>query len=142
MQRPLYHPVKRYLHIVAEVIKAELVVCAVRYIAGILVLALVTGRIHVRLNRAHGHPQRPVNRSHPLRVALGQVIVDRNYMNPSSGQVHKVGRQCRHQGLTLAGGHLGNLAVIKDVAADKLHIEMPHLDVPPGRFANHRKDFR
>jgi hypothetical protein len=72
------------LHVVAEVVEAELGVRAVDDVAAVDRHAL--GRAHRRLDRAAGDAEVRVDRPHPLGVALRQVVVDRD-------QVHRLARE-------------------------------------------------
>ncbi len=84
LERTLHHLLERRLHVVAEVVEAELVVGAVGDVALVLVLPLLAGGVHVRLDRADGQSQGLVDRPHPLGVAFGQVIVDRHDVDVAS----------------------------------------------------------
>ena len=121
------------LHVVAEVIEAELVVGAVGDVAGVDLLPL--GRFHLRLDRAHGHSQATKERAHPLGVAAGQVIVDRDDVNALAVEGIEIGGQGGDQGLALAGDHLGDVAAVQDHAAHQLDVEVPHVEEPPARLA-------
>ncbi len=70
----LHHRLQVELHVVAQVVEAELVVGAVGDVAGIGVLALGVG--HVVLDHADGEAEEAVDLAHPLGVAAGQVVVD------------------------------------------------------------------
>ena len=61
-------------HVVAQVVEAELGVGAVDDVAGVRALLLLVG-LHV-LQHADGDAERVVDRAHPFRVALRQVVVD------------------------------------------------------------------
>ena len=65
------------------------------------------------------------DRSHPLHVAAREVIVDGDQVGTAPGERVEVQRRRGHQGLALAGLHLGDLALMQDDAADQLHVEMP-----------------
>ena len=69
--------------------------------------------------------------AHPLAVALGQVVVHGDHMHAFAGQCVEVDGQGGHEGLALAGGHLGNLAAVQHHAANDLHIVVHHV---PGDF--------
>ena len=71
--------------------------------------------------------------AHPLGVALGQVVVDGDHVDALAGQGVEVDRQGGHEGLTLTGGHLGNLAAVQHGAADDLHVVVHHV---PGDFVS------
>ena len=71
-------------------------------------------------------PEEPVDLAHPLGVAPGQVVVDRHHVHPASGEGVEVHGQDGHEGLALAGLHLGDLALVQDDAADQLYVEGAH----------------
>ena len=114
------------LHVVAQVVEAELVVGAVGDVAPVGDLAL--GVVQVVLDDADRHAEEAVDPPHPLGVAACQVVVDRDDVDAPARQRVQVGRQRRDQRLALAGLHLGDLAVVQDDAADQLHVEVPHVD--------------
>ena len=93
-------------------------------------------------NQAHGKPQEAVELAHPFGVAAGQVVIDRDHVHPLPRQGVQVHRQGRHQGLALAGTHLGNAAFVEAHAADELHIEMAHAQHPAGSLPGHGKGLR
>ena len=51
----------------------------------------------------------------------------------------QISGQRRHQRFAFAGAHFGNLALVEHHAADQLHIEVAHIQNPPGGFTHHRK---
>ena len=126
--------------VVAQVVEAELVVGAVGDVAG------VGGALLRRVLRVLDHPdgeaQEAVDRAHPVRIALRQVLVDRDDVHALAAQRVQVGRQRRHEGLALAGAHLGDLALVQGDAADQLHVEVAHLEGAARRLAHHRKGLR
>jgi hypothetical protein len=109
---------RRPLHVVAEVVEAELVVRPVQDVAGVHRLALL--RRHARLDRADRQPEILEDGRHPVPVALGQVVVDRDDVDAPSGQRIQRRGQRRDERLALPGGHLRDLAVVQDHAADQL----------------------
>ena len=122
----LHEVVGSHGHIVAQIVEAEFVVCAICYVA--LVSAATLGRIGLMLvdavdRRAMEHIKRP----HPLRVALGEVVVHSYHMHTLARQRAKENRQCRNKCLTLAGSHFGDFALMQHDAADKLHIVVYHI---------------
>ena len=78
-------------HVVAQVVEAELVVGAVGDVGGVLLAA--GGRVHVGEDHAHLEAEEAVHPAHPLRVALGQVVVDRDDVHALAGQRVEVGRE-------------------------------------------------
>ena len=117
-------------HVVPQVVKAELIVGAIgdiRLIGGLLGLPH-----HAVDHQAHRQAHEAEDLSHPLRVALGQVVVDGDDMHPLARQGVEVGGEGGHQGLAFAGLHLGNAALVEHNAAHHLHPVGPQADDPPG----------
>ncbi len=80
--------------------------------------------------------------AHPLGVAVGQVVIDRDDMHAVAGQRVEIGGQGRDQRLPFAGTHFGDLAVVKNHAANQLNIEVPHAEYALAGFPDHRERFR
>src|SRR5947209_6799 len=79
----LHHRLEVELHVVAEVVEAELVVRAVGDVAAIRFLPLA---VAVRvLDDADGQAEEFVEAAHPLGVAAGQVIVDGDHVHAAAG---------------------------------------------------------
>ena len=106
-------------HVVTQVVKAKLVVGAVGDVGGVgILLSLAHDAVD---HQAHGEAHEAVDLAHPLRVTLGQVVVDGDDMHALAGQCVEVSRQSSYQGLTFTGLHLGDAALVQDDAADELH---------------------
>ena len=90
----LDHLFTRPRHVVAQVVEAELVVRAVRDVSGVGDPSL--GWRHRREDHAHLKAEESVDAAHPLRVALGEVVVDRDDVDAVAGQRVEVGRKGRH----------------------------------------------
>jgi len=86
------------------------------------------------LDNAHAEPERLVHGPHPLRVALGQIIVDGDDVDAAPGQRVEIGGERRHQRLAFARRHLGDLALVQHHAADELDVEVTHAERAPGRL--------
>ena len=125
------------LHVVAQIVEAEFVVGSVGDVAAVGGLALIV--VQVVDDHAHRQSQKAVQLSHPLRVALGQVVVHRHHVHAASGQRIQIHRQGRHQRLAFARLHLGDAPAVQHHAADQLHVEVAHVQRPPSRLAHHRK---
>ncbi len=109
-------------HVVAQVVEAELVVRPVGHVRGVrlgagnraqvqqpLVRAAVVRVEDERrfvLDDADRQPEAVVNGSHPLRVALGQVVVDRDDVHAPTGHRVECRSEGRDEGLALARLHL------------------------------------
>src|SRR5258708_3112583 len=128
------------LHVVAQIVKAELVVRPVRNVGRISGLPLKV--VHVVLNTADRQTQEAIDLTHPFGIASGEVIVHGDDVHPAPGEGVEISRQSRHQGLAFAGAHLGNLALVQDDAADHLHIKVAHTRIPLPAFPTHSKRLR
>ena len=113
------------LHVVAQVVEAELVVGAVGDVARVGDLAFLV--VEVVLDHADRHPEEAVDTAHPLRVAAGEVVVDRDNVDALALERVQIGRERRDERLALAGLHFGNLAAVEDDTADELDVEVPHV---------------
>ena len=88
-------------------------------------------------DHADGQPEKLVDLAHPLGIAFGQVVVDRDHVHAMARQGIQVAGQSGDQGLAFAGLHFGDLALVQHHAADQLHVKMPHLQYPAAGLAHH-----
>ena len=125
------------LHVVAQVVEAELVVRAVGDVGAVGLAALLVGQVvH---DDADGEAQEAVDLAHPLRVALGQVVVHGDDVNAAAGERIQVAGKRGDQRLAFAGLHLGDLAGVQHHAADQLHVEVAHADGAHAGLAHDRE---
>ena len=128
-------------HVVAQVVEAELGVRAVGDVAGVggaaVGLLVVVG--HLGLDDADAHPERLVDRAHPLGVALGQVVVHGDELDVHAGERVQKERERGDEGLSLARLHLGDPALVEHHAADQLDVEVAHADRALGGLADARE---
>jgi hypothetical protein len=82
-----------------------------------------------------------VHAPHPVGVAAGEVIIDRDDMHPLAGDRVQIHGQRRGQGLALAGAHFGDLAMVQHHAADHLGVEVAHAEHALRRFADDGEGF-
>ncbi len=145
-------------HVVAQVVEPELVVRAVGDVGPVGLGPRArperrqpdVGRHELRvvekrrlvLDDADAQAERLIDGPHPLRVALGQVVVDRDDVHAAAGERVQVRRQGRDERLALARRHLGDRAVVEHHAADQLHVEVAHPDVATGRLTADGKGLR
>ena len=94
------------------------------------------------LDDADRQAQAVEDRAHPLRVALGQVVVDRDDVHAAPGHGVERGGERRDERLALAGLHLGDLALVQHDAADQLDVEMAHAQLAPADLAGRGEDLR
>ena len=137
VERTLHHLALVNDHVVAQVIETELVVRAERDIAAVGELAL--REVHVVRNQADREAEEAVEAAHPLRVALCEVIVDRDHVDALARQCIEIDRQRRDKRLAFARAHLGDAAVMQAYAADELHVEMAHAEHAPRALAHDRE---
>ncbi len=123
------------LHVVAQVVESKLVIRAVGDVGRIGRPPLFV--IEVVNDYPDREPQEAVEFPHPLGVALGQVVVHRDHVHAAAGERIQIHRQGRHQCFALAGFHLGDLALVQHQPTDQLHVEVPHVEHPPARLADH-----
>ena len=115
-----------HCHIVTKVVETELVVgsesdrTVIGPLSGIAVRLMLVDAVH-RKTVEH------VERTHPLRVTLGEVVVDGDDMHTLARQGVKEHRKCRHKSLALTGSHLGDLSLMKHNTTDQLNIIVNHV---------------
>ena len=85
---------------------------------------------------AHAEAHEAVDLAHPLAVAPGEVVVDRDDVDALAGDGVQVGRQDGDEGLALAGLHLRDAALVEDDAAYELDAEGLHAQHAPGGLAH------
>ena len=125
------------LHVVAQVVEAELVVRAVGDVGRISRTPLFIVEI------VHDHSDRQteeaIQPAHPLRVAFRQIVVDRNHVHAATAQRIEIYRKGCDQRFAFAGLHFRNRALMQDHSADQLHVEVPHVQNTAPGLADHRK---
>ena len=126
VQVTLHHLALGEHHVVAQIVKAELVVRAERHVGGIRRLAL--GEVHVMCDEADRQPEVAVEFAHPLAVAACKVVVDRDHVDALARERVEVDRRRRDERLALAGTHLGDAPLVEADAADQLYVKMPHAE--------------
>ncbi len=114
-------------HVVAEVVEAELVVRAVRDVAGVL-RTLVVAVVVAGDDQSDRQAEPAVDLTHPVGVAARQVVVDGDDVHAPAGDAVEVGRQGRHERLSFARLHLGDPAEVECGAAHQLHVEVTLAD--------------
>ena len=127
------------LHVVAEVVEAELVVGAVGDVGAVGFAALLVGEVVD--DDADGEAEEAVDLAHPLGVALGEIVVDGDDVDAVAGEGVEVAGEGGDEGLAFAGLHLGDLALVEDHAADHLDVEVAHADDAAAGFADYGEGF-
>ena len=122
-------------HVVPEIVEPEFVVGAVGDVRAVGPAALVV--VQAVDDGAHREPQETVDAPHPVGVPAGQVVVDRDDVDPAAGEGVEVGGHGGHQGFAFTGLHFGDFALVQHDAADDLDVEGAHPQDPgrglPGR---------
>ena len=122
----LHEVTRTVCHVVAQVVETELVVrtegdvCHVCLAAGVGVGLMLVDTVHTQTVEL-------IERSHPLGVTLGQIVVDRHHVYTVSGQGIEEHRKGSHQGLTFTGSHLGNLAFVQHDTTEELYVIVHHV---------------
>ena len=127
-------------HVVAQIVKAELIVRTVGDIRLVHRLAIL--RRDIMNNQTYLESEEAVDLSHPLAVSLCQIVVDRDNMYALSGQRIEVYRQSRHKCLAFTGLHLGDASLMQDDAADDLYTVVTHTQHAVRRLSHGRKRLR
>ncbi len=127
-------------HVVAQVVEPELVVRAVGDVGEV---GLALGRLGLSGEHdVHGQPEEAVDPSHPVGVALGQVLVDRDDVHAPAREGVEVHRHRRGERLALTGLHLRDVAVVQRGTAEHLDVVRTLQQHPPRRFARDRERLR
>ena len=113
-------------HVVAQVVEAEFVVRAEGDVREVSLAALV-GIGLVLVDTVHRETVKHVERPHPFGVTLGEVVVDGDHMHAFAGEGIEKDGERSDECLTLASGHLGNLALMEHDAAKELHVVVDHV---------------
>ena len=125
------------LHVVAQIVEAELVVGAISDVGRVGLAALIV--VEPMHDDPDRHAEEMVDLAHPLGVAAGEVVVDGDDVHALSGERVEVNSAGRDQGLALAGAHFRDRAFMQHQAADQLNIEMALLQRTLGGLANRRE---
>ncbi len=122
------------LHVVAQIIEAELVIGAVGHVGGVGLPALIVVKaVH---DDADGHTEELINLTHPLGVAAGKVVIHRDDVDALAGERIQINRGRGDQRLALASAHFGNRALVQHEPAHELDIEVALLERPLGGLAH------
>ena len=140
MVSPLHAVLQIELHVVTQVVEAELVVGAVGNVGRISLTTLIV--IEIVHDYAHRQAKEGIKLSHPLRVAFSEVVVDGDDVNTFSGKRIQIYREGGNQGFAFASLHFGDLALVQHRAADQLDVEMAHIQHAPPGFADYGKGLR
>ena len=99
-------------------------------------------RRHVLLDGVHREAEHAVDGAHPLGVAAGQVVVERQDVDAVAGQRVESRGHDRGQRLALAGLHLDHPAARQGQGRDHLHVERSQAEGAAGRFPHQGEERR
>ena len=139
VERTLHTLIRRKSHVVTQIVETKFVVGPVGDVSGIG--SLLLGVVHARQIAADRQTEEFKQWAVPLGITLGQIVVDRDDMDTSSGQCIQVSRQSRGQGLAFTGLHFSDLVVVQHHAAHQLDVKMAHAEHTLGGFANGGEGF-
>ncbi len=137
VQITLYVVVDAELHVVAHVVEAELVVLPVRDVRGVGALLRGVGRLGY--DHTDFEAEEAVHLTHPLCVALREVVVDGDDVHALALERVEVTGEGGDERLALARAHLGDLALVQHGPADELHVVGTHPEHPLGSFSDGRE---
>ena len=127
-------------HIIAQVIKAELIICTVGDVCIVLLAALC--RLLVCNDAPGFHPQETVDAPHKLRLVARKVIIHRDNMDAFTLQGVEICWERCDQCFPFTGLHFGDIPPMECRTAHKLHIKVALPKGTLGYFAYCRKCFR
>ena len=135
---PLATLLGREGHVVPQVVEAEFVVSPVGDVGGIggPFLGPV---VDVGDNQADRQAEPAVDLPHPLAVPSSQVVVHCAQVHSTTSESVQIGGKCGHQGLPLAGTHLGDPSQVEGDPAHHLDVVMALAENPLCRLSDHRE---
>ena len=119
-------------HVVTKVIKAQLIVCNIGYVAVIGSPSFIG--LHGLEDTSYCKTQKFMDLSHPLRITLCQVIIYRYYTNSLFLKGIKICRKSGYKGFSFTGFHLCYASLMKNDTADKLYLKVLHTKHSYRRF--------
>ena len=123
--------------VVAQIVEPKFVVRAIGDVGGVSHASL--GRSHLGEDAAHLEAKETVNSTHPLGVALGEVVVHCDDVHALTCQGVEVRRQGGNQGLTFTGAHFGDVAEVQGGPTHHLHVVVALAQGTPRRLTNRRE---
>ena len=113
-------------HIIAQVVEAELVV---RPEGDVSVVCCTTlrGIGAVLVDTVYAEAVEHVQRAHPLRVTLGEVVIHRDDVDTITREGIEEDGERSDESLTFPRSHLGDLTLVEDCTPEELHIVVHHV---------------
>ena len=140
VERPVDDGVRIARPQVAEVVETRFLGGDIRHVGPIRPAAI--RRRHALLDGSDRQAQHPVDRSHPVGVTPGEVVVERQDVHAVAAQRVQGGRHHGNQRLALAGLHLDDAAAREGQRGHDLHVERPQAEGAAGHFAREREELR
>ena len=125
MQVALHHVLLAHNHVVPQIVKHKLVVCAVSDIARVSLTTFVV--VQTIQNTTHRHAKKAEHFTHPLRVALCQIVIDRDNVHALAFQRVQISRQRCYQRFAFTCFHFRDAPLVHHDAAHQLYREMTHV---------------
>ena len=136
----LYHAVFVNRHVVTQIVKTKLVVCAVGNVCIVHRLALI--RRNGMNNQSNRQAEEAVNLAHPLTISFCQIVVDGDNVHALARNGIQICRQRCHKRFAFTGFHFRNTALMQHNAADDLYAVMAHAEHAPCSLSHGGKCFR
>ena len=122
----LHKVLGRGCHIITQVVETKLVVRTESDVG--IICCTAFGRIGLCLiDTCHRQAVEHVERTHPLRVTLGKVVVDGYHMHSVAGKGIQEHRKGCHKGLSFTGSHFSNFTLVKHYTAYQLALVVNHI---------------
>ena len=117
---------RRNGHVVAQIVETELIVSSEGDIC-LVSLAALRRVGAVLVDTVNGKTVEHIERSHPLGVTLGQIVVDGHHVHTVASQGIQEHRERSHERLTFTRCHLGNLTLMEHGTTEELHVVVDHV---------------
>ena len=113
-------------HVVAQVVEAELIV---RPEGDVSVVRRTTlrGIGAVLVDTVYAEAVEHVQRAHPLRVTLGEVVIHRDDVDTITREGIEEDGKRSDESLTFPRSHLGDLTLVQDGTPEELHVVVHHV---------------
>ena len=126
VQRSLDHLLHGELHVVAKVVKAELVVGSVGDVTLVCIATILIANLGC--DDAYAQSQPLIDSPHPFGISSGQVIIDRHQVGSLAGKGIEIHGQGGDERLPLTGSHLCDLPLMEDQSTHQLDIVVSHVE--------------
>ena len=118
--------------VIPQIIKSQFIIGHISNVTLIRPLTLL--RTHAVEHNTHGKSQKFMHLSHPLRVTLRQIVIDRHHMDSLAFQRIQISRQNGRLCFSFPGAHLGNTSLMEHNPPHQLHTIMLRIQHPSCRL--------